>query len=91
VAFEKGSMLLIGASVGGELPLPLLLDILGIGVVPISLVEVLVALIVMMSGLGLRIWAALSLGKYYSVTLKVVADQTVTMNGPYAWSGTPVI
>ena len=44
-----------------------------------------VALIVMMSGLGLRIWAAVSLGRYYSVTLKVVADQRVTMDGPYAW------
>jgi protein-S-isoprenylcysteine O-methyltransferase Ste14 len=38
----------------------------------------------MVVGLGLRIWAALTLGQYYTRTLRTASDQPVLANGPYA-------
>ncbi len=83
-AFDKGSMLLIGSAFGVGLWLPLVLDILGVALHPIDLAEGLVALVVMVFGLGLRIWAAVTLGRYYTRTLMITEDHKVVSTGPYA-------
>jgi protein-S-isoprenylcysteine O-methyltransferase Ste14 len=83
--FEKGSMLLIGAGVGLGFILPLIFDGLRVGTVRVGLAGGALGLLLMLSGLGLRVWAARSLGKYYSVTLRVEGDQKVNRRGPYAW------
>lgn len=83
-AFDKRSTLLIGSALGVGLWLPLILDILGVTTIRISLVEGFVALAVMLFGLALRIWAAVTLGSYYTRTLMVTKDHKVVDTGPYA-------
>jgi protein-S-isoprenylcysteine O-methyltransferase Ste14 len=84
-AFEKGSMMLIGATLGVGLCLPLVVDALGYALFSISIVEGLAALAVMMFGLGLRVWAAATLGGYYTRTLMTTKSHKVVTTGPYAW------
>ena len=38
---------------------------------------------VMFLGLGLRVWSALVLGRFYTRTLRVASDQIVVRSGPY--------
>ena len=38
---------------------------------------------VMVLGLGLRVWAARVLGRFYTRTLRVAGDQTLVCSGPY--------
>ena len=54
-SFDRGSTLLVGSAFGSGLLLPLILDILGIGLFSINLVEGLVALAVMVIGMGLSL------------------------------------
>jgi protein-S-isoprenylcysteine O-methyltransferase Ste14 len=82
--FEKGSMLLIGVTLGVGLWLPLIMDILGFAIFPTGIVEGLVALAVMLIGLGLRVWAAMTLGGYYTRTLTTTKDHKVVTTGPYS-------
>ena len=84
-SFEKGSMLLIGVTLGVGLWVPLIVDILGIALFPISIFEGSVALAVMLIGLGLRAWAAVTLGGYYTRTLTTTKNHTVVTTGPYSW------
>ncbi len=37
------------------------------------------------AGLGLRVWSARVLGRYYTRTLRVADDQAVIGDGPYGW------
>ncbi len=37
-----------------------------------------------LAGLGLRIWSAITLGRFYTRTLRIAADQHVVQSGPYA-------
>ena len=82
--FEKGSTLVIGVTLGVGLWLPLILDGLGIALFSINISEGLAALTVMLFGLGLRIWAAFTLGGYYTRTLMTTAGHKVVTTGPYA-------
>jgi len=84
-AFERGSMLLIGVTLGVGLWLPLLVNIRGFALFSIGIVEGLAALVVMLIGLGLRVWAALTLGGYYTRTLMTTSNHKVVTAGPYAW------
>ncbi len=83
-SFDRGSSSLIWLAVGVGLSLPLGLDMLGFALLPIDLLEGLIALAIMLSGLGLRIWAAITLGKYYSTTLMTTEDHRVITAGPYS-------
>ena len=78
-------MLIIGVTLGVGLWLPLIVDVLGFTLFPIDVVEGLVALSVMLIGLGLRIWAAVTLGGYYTRTLMTTKGHNVITTGPYAW------
>jgi len=84
-AFERGSMLLIGVTLGVGLCLPLIANLLGVTLFPIGIAEGLVALAVMVVGLGLRVWAAVTLGGFYTRTLTMTKDHRVVTTGPYAW------
>jgi len=77
-------MLLIGVTLGVGLWLPLIVAVLGLALFPIDLVEGLVALAVMLFGLGVRVWAALTLGGYYTRTLMTTKDHRVVTTGPYS-------
>jgi protein-S-isoprenylcysteine O-methyltransferase Ste14 len=83
-AFDKGNMLLIGSATGVGLWLPLIFDLLGVDIIRINLLEGVIGLVFMASGLGIRIWAALTLGKYYTTTLMITENQRVITTGPYA-------
>jgi protein-S-isoprenylcysteine O-methyltransferase len=39
---------------------------------------------IMLVGLALRVWAALTLGRFYTRTLRTATDQPVVRSGPYA-------
>lgn len=82
-SFDRGSTLLVGATFGAGLILPIVTVALGIAPFKINLFEGLSALFVMIIGLGFRIWAARTLGKYYSRTLLTVEGQNVVKAGPY--------
>jgi protein-S-isoprenylcysteine O-methyltransferase len=69
---------------GIGLVLPLVTLIAFPGLFQVSLVEGIAGLIVMISGLGLRVWAAKTLGRFYTRTLVTVSDQSVVSTGPYS-------
>ena len=82
---DRGSTLLIGSAFGAGLLLPLLTNILGVGpFFSIDLVEGLLALAIMIVGIELRVWAARTLGSYYTRTLLTTKEQEVVATGPYA-------
>ena len=82
--YDKKSTALVGAGFGVGLLMPLGLDAAGVLLFPIAPVEGIVALLIMLLGLGLRLWAAATLGRYYSRTLLVANDQKLVTWGPYA-------
>ena len=82
--FDRGSTLLIGSAFGAGLILPLIMEILGVSFFSINFVEGFLSLAVMMIGIGFRVWAARSLGDYYTRTLLTTEWQKVIDVGPYA-------
>ena len=84
-SFDRGSTFLIGAAFGAGLLLPLILDLLGVGLVAINPLWDTLAVLLMVAGIGLRVWAATSLGRFYTRTLLTTDDQKVVSTGPYAW------
>jgi protein-S-isoprenylcysteine O-methyltransferase Ste14 len=83
--YDRGNMLLIGAATGIGLLLPIITDGLGVAVYPIGLAAGLVSIAVMLTGFAIRVWAASSLGGYYTTTLMTVPEQKVVTAGPYGW------
>ena len=80
---DRGNMLIVSSATGVGLWLPIIFDLLEFGVFKIELFEGVTALVVMVCALALRIWAALSLGKYYTTTLMITEGQKVVSTGPY--------
>ena len=58
-----------------------MIDLTGVGVLGTEIAWIGVA--IMLGGLGLRVWAALALGRFYTRTLRLTADQGVVRRGPY--------
>jgi protein-S-isoprenylcysteine O-methyltransferase len=81
--FDRGSTLLIGFVLAASLLLPLVAGILNIATFSISLVEGLTSVAFMLLGLGLRIWAAVVLGEFYTGTLMTIEGHRVVSTGPY--------
>ncbi len=79
---DKGSTRFIGFSFGVAVVLPPLLDLLHIGQIAWPTISGL-GLILMLLGLGLRIWSMRVLGAYYSRTLRVADEQVIVTQGPY--------
>jgi protein-S-isoprenylcysteine O-methyltransferase Ste14 len=83
---DRGTTRLIGAAYGFALALGMLAPLLSrcrlTAVRPTWLSDC--GLPLMVAGLGLRIWAAISLGRFYTRTLRTSADQSVVSGGPYA-------
>jgi len=82
-AYERGNTFLISAATGLGLLLPPSLTLLGVGTFQPSLAEGLAAIVVMVTGLWLRLWAAATLGVYYTSTLTMTEGQSVVTSGPY--------
>jgi len=81
--YDRGNMLLVGFATGLGLWLPIMVQVLGIAIFQFNVVACLVALAVMLLGVGLRVWAAVSLGAFYTTTLMVTEGQRVVTSGPY--------
>lgn len=82
---DRGTTRLIGAAYGFALNAGLaapLLSARGLGRLPGGPVPV-IGLVVMIFGLIVRVWAARTLGRFYTRTLRVAEDQTVVRSGPY--------
>ena len=82
---DRGTTRVIGATYGYALSAGLLAPVLsnrGIGRLPTGSLQAF-GIGVMVAGLLLRIWAALTLGRFYTRTLRVSSDQTVVRTGPY--------
>ena len=76
---DKGSSVLIVALFGIVVILPPLLNFFHMGHIASSIVTWLIMLL----GLGLRIWSMRVLGAYYSRTLRVTKTQVIVTKGPY--------
>jgi protein-S-isoprenylcysteine O-methyltransferase Ste14 len=83
--YDKGNMILVGSATGIGLWLPLMMVFLGTAAFPIGLVGGVVALAVMVLGVGIRVWAAITLGTYYTTTLMMSEGQKVVTSGPYTF------
>jgi len=81
-ASDKGSSALIVAMFGIVIILPPILNFFHIGQFSLSLVTWL-GILIMLLGLGLRIWSMRVLGEYYTRTLRVTERQAIVMQGPY--------
>ena len=79
---DKGSTMLIGASFGVAIVLPPLLNLFQVGQTTLAIVGWL-GLVIMLLGLGLRVWSMRVLGAYYSRVLRVTDTQTIVTQGPY--------
>jgi protein-S-isoprenylcysteine O-methyltransferase len=80
---DGGTTSLVGFAFGTGIILPLILDPLSTGVYPIMAAEGAIGLAAMLLGLGLRVWAAQTLGAYYTRTLLTSEGQKVIESGPY--------
>jgi protein-S-isoprenylcysteine O-methyltransferase Ste14 len=83
--YDRWNMILIGSATGIGLWVPIIADVLGPGVLPISIPLALGALALMVLGVGVRVWAAVTLGSYYTTTLTMTEGQKVVTAGPYGW------
>ena len=83
-AYDRGTLLLISSAVGVGMCLPPAPDYLGVAPLPIGLAEGAFALAIMLLGIGLRLYAAISLGGYYTATLRVAEGQRLVDSGPYS-------
>jgi protein-S-isoprenylcysteine O-methyltransferase Ste14 len=83
-AFDKRTTLTVGVAFGVCLTLPLVALLVAPGIFQISLFEGIAGLIIMISGLVLRIWAAKTLGRFYTRTLIIASGQNVISTGPYS-------
>jgi protein-S-isoprenylcysteine O-methyltransferase Ste14 len=84
--FDRGSTTLIGASFGIAILVLLvasLLDYLRNGEVPDNELVGWIGIILILAGLALRVWAALTLGEFYTRTLLITDRQRVVESGPY--------
>jgi protein-S-isoprenylcysteine O-methyltransferase len=84
-AADRGTTRLIGLAYGLAMNAGLLAPLLArlrIGRLPGPSLQRL-GLVTMLLGLGLRAWAARSLGRYYTRTLRTTADQPLVRAGPY--------
>jgi len=81
--YDRGNMILVGSATGIGLWLPLMMVLLGVAAFPVGLVWGAVALAVMALGVGVRIWAAVTLGRYYTTALRTTGGQRVVTSGPY--------
>jgi isoprenylcysteine carboxyl methyltransferase (ICMT) family protein YpbQ len=76
---DQGTSRLLGAVYGaGLIVMPLLSIVRGRRGVPAALGP-----IVMLIAIGLRAWAAITLGRFYTRTLRTLSDQQVVRSGPY--------
>jgi protein-S-isoprenylcysteine O-methyltransferase Ste14 len=82
--YDRRNMLLIGAATGVGLWVPIIFTIIGTGSVPVGIGAGLAGLAVMLVGLWLRLWAAVTLGSYYTTTLMMTDGQKVVSAGPYS-------
>lgn len=85
-AFDRGSTTLLAVvfTLGFVLlPLSLVLNARGIGRIGAAPVVAWGGIVVMLLGIALRIWASRVLGRYFTRTLRVAADQSVVSDGPY--------
>jgi len=81
--YDRGNMVLVGSATGIGLVLPLTMALLGVVAFPIDLFAGVAALSTMVLGVGIRAWAAVTLGRYYTTTLKTSEGQRVVSTGPY--------
>lgn len=81
-ASDKGSSALIVVVFWIVIILPLLLNFLHVGLIPLSVITWL-GVLMMLLGLGLRIWSMRVLGEYYTRTLRVTEKQAIVTQGPY--------
>ena len=79
---DKGSTLLIGASFGVAIILPPVLNLIQMGQTALAIVGW-IGLVIMLLGLGLRVWSMRVLGAFYSRTLRVTDTQSIVTQGPY--------
>jgi protein-S-isoprenylcysteine O-methyltransferase Ste14 len=83
--YDRGNMFLVGSATAIGLWLPPMMVFLGVAASPINLAEGAIALAVMVLGVGVRVWAAVTLGRYYTTTLMMTKGQKVITSGPYAF------
>jgi protein-S-isoprenylcysteine O-methyltransferase Ste14 len=79
-AADEGTTRLIGASFGAALVGTPLLSLLGPGRMAMPRI---VGPIVMVLSLGLRVWAARVLGRFYTRTLRITSGHVLVHSGPY--------
>ena len=79
---DKGSSILIVVMFWVVIILPLLLNFFRVGQIALSIV-MWFGVLMMLSGLALRIWSMRVLGEYYTRTLRVTERQVIVTQGPY--------
>jgi protein-S-isoprenylcysteine O-methyltransferase Ste14 len=81
-ASDKGSSILIMVMFWIVIILPPLLNFFRVGQITLSIVTWF-GILIMLLGLGLRIWSMHVLGEYYTRTLRVTERQAIVTQGPY--------
>ncbi len=82
-ATDRGTTVLIGLAYTVSIVLSPLLNFLGLGRRSGAGIAPAIGIGMMVLGLGVRIWAMLTLGGFYTRTLKVSHGQTIVDGGPY--------
>jgi protein-S-isoprenylcysteine O-methyltransferase Ste14 len=83
---DRGSIVAVGLAVaGGALLAAWAATSVPAATIPGGRVPVVVGVLMMWLGVGLRQWAVWTLGPFFTVVVRVTAGQSVVERGPYRW------
>ena len=83
---DRGSVVAVVAALfGGVLAAIRLADSVPAAGIPWAWTAFVIGLVMMWLGVALRQWAVWTLGRFFTVVVRVAADQTVVETGPYRW------
>jgi protein-S-isoprenylcysteine O-methyltransferase Ste14 len=83
---DRGTRVIVSLSLAASVLLALLMRTLAPALdVPAATAFAVVGLVVVWTGLALRVWAVVTLGGSFSTFVQVGPDQTVVTRGPYRW------
>ena len=73
------------AGIDGSILAGLAFGIRGVGALPVPWVFYVAGLVLMAGGIAVRQWAIVSLGRFFTDTVRVHSNQTIVDRGPYRW------
>lgn len=85
VLADRGSIVAVGLCIGAGVVVAVGAATVTATAIPGGWLPFTVGIVLMWLGIVLRQWAVLTLGRYFTVEVRIAADQHVVARGPYRW------